>query len=306
MLFAAPWAMWLLWRTDRWRILPALLAGYLPFVVVVGFGWNNLVTGLSDAAGVASAASPGPMSAAASMLDNLLTWPSAALLHARLIGLMKLWLWAVPAVVVVAAIGFWRRRHDVRIRLLGASAALTLLGYLFVPVDQGHGWGFRYFHSAWLVLPVFSAAAFSAREMGNGSPARVSVDRRLAPYVGAASLLSLVVLVPYFGFRVQAFMSSHLAQVPQAEAGEARVVIINPVMQYYAQDLAQNDPFLRGPVIRMVSRGRKADERMIERQFPELVLLSKSYKGTVWGWPAPSVSGSESGSRGVAAKQQRQ
>jgi hypothetical protein len=306
MLFAAPWAAWLLWRTDRWRTIPALLGGYLPFVVVVGFGWNGLVAGLSESAGLASAASQGPLSEAVNKLNSVLTWPSAALLHARLIGLMKLWIWAAPAVVVVAAVGFWKRRHDVHFRLLAASAGLTLLGYLFVPADQGHGWGFRYFHSAWLVLPVFAAAALSSRPEEHASLARNTAGRTLAPYVHATSLLSLVVLVPYFGFQVQSFITAHLAQEPTAEAGEPRLVIISPVMQYYAQDLAQNDPFLREPVIRMVTRGRAEDERMIERNFPDLVLLSKSYKGTVWGRPAHPVDGSDSASVGVAAQQERQ
>lgn len=288
-LFAAPWIVWLLWSSDRWRVLPALLAGYLPFVIVIGFGWNGLVTGLSDTVDGVSGASHGPLGAAASKLDSVLTWPSAALIHARIIGLMKLWIWAVPAAIVVAFIGFWRWRHDVHFRLLAASAALTLLGYLFVPADQGHGWGFRYFHSAWLVVPIFVAAALSAKPEQGASKSLTEVGQSFASYVHAASLLSLIVLVPYFGLQVRSFMTSHLAQEPTAEGGETRVIIISPMMQYYAQDLAQNDPFLREPVIRMVTRGRVADEQMMANQFPELVLLSTSHKGTVWGYPDRSV-----------------
>jgi hypothetical protein len=55
-------------------------------------------------------------------------------------------------------------------------------------------------------------------------------------------------------------------------------------MQYYAQDLAHNDPFLREPVIRMVSRGRPLDDAMMAREFPDLVILARNYKGTVWGY----------------------
>jgi len=307
MLFAAPWALWLLWRVDRRRNFPALLAGYLPFVIVIGFGWNDLVASLNQGAAAASATASGPLGAVASKLGGVLAWPSGPLLQARLIGLMKLWIWAVPSVVVMAAVGFWRNRRDARFRLLAASAALTLLGYLFVPADQGHGWGFRYFHSAWLVLPIFAAAAVGRRERPNASAAEHRAASALAPYLLSASLLSLLLLVPYFGFQVRSFLAAHLAQLPRAESGEPRVVIINPVMQYYAQDLAQNDPFLREPVILMVTRGRKADAVMMQRHFPDLVLLSATYKGTVWGKPAqpPGEATAGLGALGVAAQQQR-
>jgi hypothetical protein len=297
-LYAAPWALWLLWRDDRRRNFPALLAGYLPFVIIVGFGWNELVSGLGQETGTASARAMGPLGAVASKLGGVLTWPSGALLQARLIGLMKLWIWAVPAIVVTAAVGFWRHRNSAHFRLLAASAALTLLGYMFVPADQGHGWGFRYFHSAWLVLPVFAAAAVCGSSRREAAALESRSVGELGGYLLSASLLSLLLLVPYFGTHVRSFVTAHLAQLPRAETGESRVVIINPVMQYYAQDLVQNDPFLRDPVIRMVTRGRQADREMIARNFPDLVLLESNYRGWVWGYPeepSPTVPSSIAG-----------
>jgi len=91
--------------------------------------------------------------------------------------------------------------------------------------------------------------------------------------------------------------------LPLAKQGTARVAIINPGMGYYAQDLAQNDPFLRDPVIRMITHGRKNDEAMMARYFPDLALLSRNYKGAVYGYPA--VAASSSADVGVAGEQQR-
>jgi len=102
----------------------------------------------------------------------VLRLPNEAVLDMRLIALAKLWLWAVPALVLLAIVGFWRSRADMRVKLLAASAILTFIGYIFIPVSQGHGWGFRYFHSAWFILPVLAAGAFAAHPGQSPTPAR--------------------------------------------------------------------------------------------------------------------------------------
>lgn len=305
MLFAAPWLLWLAWRSDRWKTLPPLMAGYLPFVVVVGFGWHALVSGLAQDAAGTSGVSKGSLEAAIKTLGGVLAWPTLELLQVRLVALMKLWIWAVPAMVVLAAVGLWRRRADVHICLLLASAVLTLLGYLFVPADQGHGWGFRYFHSAWFVLPVLAAAAIAVPRNAGVVDASAAPDP-LAGFSQGTAVASLLLLVPFLSWQVHSFISAHLEQLPKADSGRPRVVIISPVMQYYAQDLAQNDPFLRQPVIRMVSRGRSADARMIAGHFPDLVQLSKSYKGTVWGYPSEGGGRRDSAPLDVGAQDKRE
>ena len=78
-----------------------------------------------------------------------------------LIGLAKVWLWAVPGMMLLAVVGAWRWREDTRVLTLAVSALTTIFGFWFVPFDQGHGWGFRYFHSAWMTLPVLAAAALT-------------------------------------------------------------------------------------------------------------------------------------------------
>jgi hypothetical protein len=113
-------------------------------------------------------------------------------------------------------------------------------------------------------------------------------------------------MVPFFAWQVDSFMTAHLAQLPTAETGRPRVVIINPAMQYYAQDLAQNDPFLRDPVIRMVTRGRKVDEQMMASQFPDLVRLSQTYKGSVWGYADEAGGQSKSAFLGVGTQKKRE
>jgi hypothetical protein len=153
-----------------------------------------------------------------------------------------------------------------------------LLGFLFVIFSQGHGWGFRYFHSAWLCLPLLAVAA--VRPLSRSAPL---MPHTPFSYVSAVAVLALLFAMPLQVWQVHGFISQHLAQVPSSNSGTPRLVIISPSMGYYAVDLVQNDPFLRDPVTYMVSAGRAANRGMVQRNYPELSLLSSSFKGEVWG-----------------------
>lgn len=291
LFFSIPWLLWLLMRPDRWRVCAAIAAGYLPWILVAGFGWHHLLVHLTDSpSGSAAVDSASPLGDAIGGLRGVLFAPNEGMIIARLIGFAKLWLWAVPALLPAAALGFWRHRRDAHFRLLLASAATTWIGYMFVRFDQGHGWGFRYFHAAWFVLPIFAASAFAK---SSDDPARVAAADPTSAYMHANAATSLIVLTGFFAWQVHGFISAHLAQLPTTAAGNARVVIVNAGMGYYATDLVQNEPFLRDPTIRMLTKGRKLDEQMVARNFPGLVLLDHSFRGTVWGHPV--ISGSSPG-----------
>ena len=267
-LFAAPWGAWLALRADRARTLPAIAAGYAPLTLLLGAGWSALLAReLGDGAGSASRAFE---------LSAFFVAPNAAILVARIIGLAKLWLWAAPGLLVLAVLGLRAARRDVRLALWAASAALTALGYCFVPFDQGHGWGYRYFHSAWMAIPLLACAAIHAR--GKREDAR-----GLAGFASACALGSLLVLTPLRAHQVHAFISRHLAQLPRAERGEAELVLLNTAAGYYTIDLVQNSAlFTRKPLV-MESLGGAANAEMRRRFFPDLVLLQADARGEVWG-----------------------
>ena len=286
MLFAAPWLIWLAVRPDRRRLIPAIALGYLPWVAIVGFGWHQLLQGLGEGPAASPSARGGnPIAAALSTLVGVFQIPASTQLVDRVIGLCKLWLWAAPLLIPVACVGLWRHRHNTFVRLLGASVLLTFLGYLFVPLSQGHGWGFRYMHSAWLAFPVFAGLLLTSSS--NVRPTEVasttaSPDR----YAMAGALGGLLIMIPFFFWQVHGFIQQHLAQLPTTDHGQPRVIIVSPFSGYYVQDLVQNDPFLREPVILMISRGRAADAAMMSRSFPALRRLSTTYRGSVWGLEA--------------------
>lgn len=276
LLFALPWIAWLTLRADRWRTLPALAAGYLPISLAVGLGWAIFIETAGGRATLAQLATPaGAAGTLVSRVVNIVGWTSETGSGAQLLGLIKLWLWAVPGLVAVALLGAWRRRKERGPWIvMAASALLTYFAYFLVRFDQGHGWGFRYFHSAWLVLPLFAVAAIRARPASE-----------LAGYLAGCAVLSLALLTTLRALQVEQFISRHLAQVPVATKGEPRIIIIDQKKGYYAWDLAQNDPLLREPVIRLISRNPELDRRMMSALFPQYEILSADPRGTVWGLP---------------------
>jgi hypothetical protein len=271
LLFAPPWFLWLAARPDRGRLLAALIVGYLPLVAVIGFGWRLFLRGFDSGLAVEDLATPvGLTQTFWQSVSGIIQWPRPEVLLARLWGLAKLWLWAVPGLLAVAAYGAWKMPPaDRRWGVLLACALLTFFGYFFVRYDQGHGWGYRYFHSAWFVLPLFAAAV---------------LKEEVRTYLAGCAAVSLVALTALRAAQVEQFMDRHLEQLPRPAAGEVRVLIVDPAGGYYAQDLVQNDPFLRNPVLVLASRGREADEAMMAKRFPQLRRLSSSERGTAWGY----------------------
>jgi hypothetical protein len=282
MLFAAPWLLWIA-VGKRWRTLACAAAGYLPLCVLLGLGWVWFSNNLPHEGLTAAADSIGKVAVG---MSGVFRRPSATILLARLIGLVKVSLWAVPSMLLLAGIGGWKRRHDPRCRLFVGSALATFVGYLFVPVDQGHGWGFRYFHSAWLVIPLLVAAVFvppvGADDAAAADAAQIGAANRLRSFVVACALITLVTGVPLRAEQVRQFVAMCLNQVPAYSASEPEIVLIKVDRSFYAQDLVQNDPFLRNATVTMISHGAAADAAMMSVQFPDYRRVYSDDHGEVW------------------------
>jgi hypothetical protein len=284
MLFAAPWLVWVATRQGGMRLLASLIAGYLPLCVLLGLGWF-LFSGDLLREGVVSAAGPAAPWHRLQHTLEIFSLPDATVVLARLIGIAKTWVWAVPGLMILAAVGAARWRRDALCRLFTASALLTLLGYFLVPVDQGHGWGYRYFHSVWMALPLLATGALfrPARiRCEAGSHSRLFEDGETRSFVATCMLLTLVFGVGFRAWQVEDFMARDLSQVPQYTGTERRVVILEARHSFYGGDLVQNDPWLRLNEIRMYSHGAAADERMMAQYYPELHRVYADRYGTVW------------------------
>jgi len=284
MLFAAPWLGWVATRQGGMRLFASLIAGYLPLCVLLGLGWF-LFSGHLLREGLISAVGPAaPLDRFQQMIE-IFSLPDATVVLARFIGIAKTWVWAVPGLMILAAAGAVRWRQDALCRLFTASALLTLFGYFLVPVDQGHGWGYRYFHSAWMVLPLLATASLfrpaRIRSTASSRP-RLFEDGETKNFVATCVLLTLVLGVGFRAWQVEAFMARDVSQVPQYMGTERRVVILDGRHSFYGADLVQNDPWLRRNEIRMWSHGAAADERMMAQYYPELHRVYSDRYGTVW------------------------
>jgi len=286
-LFALPWFVWLATQEKPVSKLVALCAGYVPLSLLLGIGWfwylGDLTQSATSAAGTAA---------------NAFALPTAGVYFARLVGLAKILLWSVPCLLLLAAAGAWRSRMDSRMLTFAAAGLLTLAGYLFVPADQGHGWGFRYFHSAWLVLPVLATAFVfpMAKEQNHAAASDSALPAaNLRAYVVACALLSLFVGVGLRASQMNEFMTDHLSQYPGYAGTEPRIVVQSGV-GFYAYDLVQNDPFLRKDVVRMVNIGEDATAAAIKKHFPTYHRVHTDRYGQVWSAAPPSSPVAHNGS----------
>jgi len=282
MLFAAPWIVWVATRPRGLRVLAGLLVGYAPLCLLLGLGWFWFATHLMHDGAGAGAGAP---ASSLEHIGSVFAFPGTPILLARLMGAAKIWLWSVPGLLALSIVGGWRWRHKASVRLVALSAVITFVGYLFVPMDQGHGWGYRYFHTAWLALPLLGAAAFA-----RSKPAAQDTDvaqSGLRTYVVACALLSLTAGMALRAVQVDSFISDDLRQMP-ASAGSSSVVFINAASGYYAEDLVRNDPFLRTSTLRLLSRSGKANAELMAKFFPGYRLVHADAHGEVWSAGAPA------------------
>lgn len=267
LVFALPWIGWLVVRRDgRLRDLAWLALGYAPVLAVLGVGWSLWQREMLQA-GAAMAASSSATGEASSMVERLtglvrgflrfVQWPNELIVYARLGGLIKLWLWGAPLLLLLAWWGGRREQHA-GIRLMGASALLTFFAYFTIRFDQGHGWGYRYFHSAWGVLPILAAVGAVKLVVASNEGARWG--RTLA----ALTLVSLVAANGLRFFQMGNFMSDHIAQSPPRVSAGFELVMHND-RGYYAHDLIQNDPWLRGNSVVVLANNKEDQLKLLSR-----------------------------------------
>ena len=251
-LFAAPWLIAFALDDGKRRRLIPLAIGYAP-AVAIGLGWAWL---RSDIAPAAHGAAIG------ATLKSVFTLPDADILNMRVAAAAKMWVWAVPCLFYFALLGYMRSRDKPYVRLLMLSAVCTYVGYLFVPFDQGHGWGYRYFHSAWGVVPILAACALTGRS---------DAGRGLVTFAGAVAVLSLLMLVPFQLMQIDVFITRHLAMLPAAKRPGGNVYFIDFRSGYYIADMIQMDPTLRSEDLYLATLGSQLDEQLIQRNWPNAV-----------------------------------
>jgi len=298
-MFALTFLVWV--ARFRRDLLLSLLLGYLVFFPFLYFGWSHFLHGFD-----APTLSPVAITGQRLFKALPLVWPSLYILESRLAGLCKLWLWGVPALLVLAGSG-WRagRRSPEAVppaslraipvlRLSGYALVLTLIGYSFVPFDQGHGWGFRYLHQLYFVFP-WLAARFLIDERAQKFP-------RLGFQVALLCALSLAVLLPVRVWQTRSWIVAHQGQITEPPKGVAGIVFIHPDKGFYLVDMVQNDPFGRGPVWRLLSQTPAQDAAFARRYLTSAHLWKRNIGSETWIGDALSTTPLSTGPFSSSAK----
>ena len=267
-LFALPWIIALAMARDQRRYLWPLILGYLPGAAI-GLAWilfrEDVAVG-SRAGSVIHGVAAG-----------VFAWPDAALMNMRAAALVKMWVWTLPCLFVFALFGRLGRPDNRHVRLLAQSAVLTFAGYLFVRFDQGHGWGYRYFHSAWGAIPILAGCAM-ARSFNGAAEA----NSPLVAFAGAAAILNLAVVMPFQMHQISEFIAHHLAQLPPPHRPGNNVFFIHPRGGFYVADMVQFDPLLRDQDLKLVSHGAELDADLIRQNWPAAVKVAGAATADQW------------------------
>jgi hypothetical protein len=257
-LFAVPWIIAIGRSREQRRCFFALILGYLPLSILMGAGWLHLRE-------IVTSGNSG-FHILGDTISSVFRLPDQAMLNMRVAETVKMWIWAVPCLFLLAALGRLRCGDDWRVRLLTQSAALTFVGYFFVVFDQGHGWGYRYFHSAWGAVPILAACAMTARP---------GLDERLAAFAGAAALLNLLLVVPVQLMQMDGVITRHSAQLPLPRRPGNNVYFVRDG-GFYLADLVQSDPLLRADDLFLFSAGPVLDAELRRQNWPTAVLVGQA------------------------------
>lgn len=265
-LVAAPCIAWLLCSPGRRRDLPAVVLGYLPLTALLGFGWP-LLTSTMGLRPQELAGSAGFVASWIQKFQDVLVWPSLEMLRLRSYAAWKTLIWTAPGLLIVA---FLARPRSTVLKLLLTGFLATYAFYFFVPFDQGHGWGFRYIHPAWGLVPI-AAGVFASHA---GAKARSFVACAIA-----AGLLA----TPVFMQQTHRTITVSIDQQPSMPSGARAIVFLAYQPQFYTGDLVRNYPADLPDRIMMLGTGSaETDARLAKAFDPSAHLLRADQRGSVW------------------------
>ena len=152
--------------------------------------------------------------------------------------------WSALAAPLLAVLGFARIfRERPIIRDAALSCLLTFGFYYFFYLDQGHGWGYRYFHGTLSCLILVAVAGWKALIEKTG-------ECRARNFLFVAMAASFFIALPLRCYQAESFIRPYAHAAEAVRSMNAMVVGIDPHLAWYSADLIRNDPFLEDrPVV---------------------------------------------------------
>jgi hypothetical protein len=152
--------------------------------------------------------------------------------------------WSALATPLLVALGL---RHIFSERPILQDAALSCLltfcFYYFFLFDQGHGWGYRYFHGAVSCFVLIAVVGWQWLLEKIGL-------RTATNFVAAGIALSLLVQLPLRCVQAETFVRPFARASDAIHAIDAELVGLDPTDAWYSADLIRTDPFLENrPIV---------------------------------------------------------
>jgi hypothetical protein len=148
------------------------------------------------------------------------------------------------------------------------------------PLNQGHGWGYRYLHPALGFILI----------LGLSRVVREGPSSRVVTWLMVSASLSLALLLPLRIGQISGFVAERLALLPCLPEEQTQICFVDSSKIYWGPDLIQNEPFLdlslplRGRLI-LKSLGEESDTRLIQDIFPgakKSLGVTSPGSGSVW------------------------
>lgn len=226
-LFVAPFLLRLV-RERRWRRVATAIVAYC-VGSLLWIAWLRMANPFARPDG------PG--------LFSMFAVPNALAFWLQSVNLSLLFTWHAPLFGALAVVGIARaRRLGPLMTDVALGVAFTLAFYLFFPLTQGHGWGYRYAYQVLGSLALLAAA---------GTPSLVAAvgARRAQGLLVASFATAVLVQVPVRFYQGERFIRPYAASYRHLENRPARVVLVYEDSIWYGRDLIRNDPYLHGPVV---------------------------------------------------------
>jgi len=253
-LFVAPFLLRLV-RERRWRRAAAAVVVYCA-AGAMWLAWLRMANPFARSGG------PG--------LFSQFALPNAIAFWLQSVNLSLLFTWHAPLFGALAAIGVWQaRKLGPLMTDIALGVAFTLGFYLFFPLTQGHGWGYRYAYQVLGSLALLAAA-------GTPSLVEAAGGRRAQALLVASFATALLVQVPLRFFQGERFVRPYAAAYRHLTSQPARVVLVYGDSIWYGRDLIRNDPYLKGQPVVLAARMLTRDGRAkIEAAYPGQVVEVK-------------------------------
>ncbi len=199
-------------------------------------------------------------------LQNTFILPNWEILQVRSYAAWKTLVWAAPGLLIVA---FIVKPESAIQRLLLVAMLVAFAFYLFFPYDQGHGWGYRYIHPAWGLIPLVGGM-FAA----TGNPSARSLV--------ATAVCAGILATPIFLYTTRNSIADAIAQQPPMPGKDRAAVFITLRANKYTPDLVRNYPEDKGRKIIMWSDGQQGDSDLLKTIAPEAILYASDDRGSTW------------------------